>query len=199
MKNNKEKLEFIKRKLSFCTKCPALENPPILFESPEDGVKVFFVGRNPGYYEQQERRVMIGEAGAIFTRELKRIQCDREKVWVGNLASCYSLKDRCPTHEEFLNCFGYLKACIKVLKPVLVVTFGEAVARFLIPNIRWKYDRAKPKAMVVEGVKLVIFPIMHPAASVHKGKNSTKVAQDFNDVRQLLMKIDSKYWKIERW
>lgn len=196
MSGGLNKLDLVKQKLSICTICPNLEPPPILFESPPDNVKVFYVARNPGFYETVERRPLIGAAGMVFNGELVRIGCDRSKVWVGNLANCYSEKDRSPTFEEFSKCFKFLKASVQILKPTLLVVMGEAASKFLIPNIRWKFDRGKPVVSVIQGVKLVIVPIMHPASAVHKGSNSMKVIQDMNNVRLLLQKIPEKYWSL---
>lgn len=195
MSDTLSRLDLVKEKMSICTICPNLEFPPVLFESPPTA-KVFFVARNPGFYEQKERKPMIGAAGLVFDTELTRIGCDRSKVFVGNLCNCYSEKDRTPTFEEFSKCYKFLKACVQILKPTLLVVMGAAVSKFLVPNVRWELDRAKPVVAIIAGVKLVILPVMHPASSVHKGANSMKVCQDFNNVRLLLQKVPEKHWKM---
>lgn len=189
-------LDKVKEKLLLCVKCRDLIPPPISFETSPDA-KVFFLARNPGYYENLELRPLIGTAGMVFDAQLFRIQCARKKVWVGNLGNCYSENDRNPTQEEFTNCYPFLKACVSILKPKLLVVMGEVASRFLLPSVRWKFDRGKPHVTTIAGVRLVIVPIMHPAAAVHKGSNSVKVCQDFNNVRLLLQRLDEKYWKIK--
>lgn len=196
MSNRQVAIDKVKEKLLTCVKCADLIPPPVSFETGPDS-KVFFLARNPGFYENQELRPLIGAAGLVFNQELLRIQCDRKKVWVGNVANCYSESDRCPTPEEFLNCFPFLKACVSILKPKLMVVMGEEATKFLVPTIRWKFDRGKLRVLTIAGMRLILVPIMHPAAAVHKGSNSMKVTQDMNNVRLLLQKLPEKYWKID--
>lgn len=196
MMGKQEALDKVKEKLLLCIKCPDLEPPPISFEANPDA-KVFFLARNPGFYEHQELRPLIGAAGMVFDAQLLRIQCDRKKVWVGNLSNCYSENDRCPTHTEFTRCRPFLHACVKILRPKLLVVMGEEVTRFLHPSINWKYDRGNYLIKTIADVRLVMLPVMHPAAAVHKGSNSMKVSQDFNGLRLLLQRLPKEYWKIE--
>lgn len=101
---------------------------------------VVYVGRNPGYHEDQEGRCFVGRSGQLLERAFiggTRIQ-ERATVWLTNMARCYTVNDVPPKAKHYKACRGYLEHDIAALaadlvpeaKLVLVLLGGDAVSHF---------------------------------------------------------------------
>lgn len=101
---------------------------------------VVYVGRNPGFHEDQEGRCFVGRSGQLLERAFvggTRIQ-ERATIWFTNMARCYTVNDVPPRARHYKACSDYLNQDLSELtrdswpdsKFVVVLLGGDAVAHF---------------------------------------------------------------------
>jgi uracil-DNA glycosylase family 4 len=109
-------------------------------EPHRDRDVVVYVGRNPGFHEDQEGRCFVGRSGQLLERafvggtSIHR----RATVWFTNMARCYTVNDVPPKAKHYKACRGYLEHDLAALagasspdaKFVVVLLGGDAVSHF---------------------------------------------------------------------
>lgn len=117
-----------------CSRCPLRqctgEYGPTLPEGFSTA-EIMFVGRNPGREELTAGKPFVGPSGGLVDEMLSACGLDRAGVYITNVCKCYSEDNRIPEIGEIGRCREFLQAEVNLLKPKLIVTFGnEAMAQF---------------------------------------------------------------------
>lgn len=87
--------------------------------------EIMLVGRNPGQSELVHGRPFIGRAGERLNKFLEEIGVTRRQCWITNVCKCYSTRNRPPTYGEIRACSDFLKAEIELIKPKMIISFGN--------------------------------------------------------------------------
>jgi uracil-DNA glycosylase family 4 len=124
----------VDRSILVCDKCELRshcgEFGPTLSEGYTDA-EIMLVGRNPGQDELKGGKPFIGRAGKRLDKMLEEVGLTRRDCWITNVNKCYSSNNRPTTYGEILACAPYLRAEVDLIKPKLIVTFGnEAMSLF---------------------------------------------------------------------
>lgn len=125
---NLSSLALVDSCLKACSRCPLRQccsgYGPTLPEGYEDA-QIMILGRNPGQKELVECRPFVGPAGERLDRFLEEVGLTRRDCWLTNTCKCFSTKNRPPTYGELQACSEYLRAEIDLVKPKLIVSFGN--------------------------------------------------------------------------
>ncbi len=182
-----ESLEEVARRVRACTDCPLSQGRTnaVPGEGPEDS-EIMFIGEGPGFQEDRQGRPFVGPAGKFLEELLRSIGYSREQVYIANMVKCRPANNRDPLPSEIEACSKYLDRQIQLINPKLVVTLGRFSMSKYLPNESISRVHGRPRK--VNG--LTIFPIMHPAAALHRQENRKTIEDDFNAIPQLLKQTE---------
>jgi len=183
---NAASLDEIAHLVKDCTDCPlsAGRTNAVPGEGPADA-KLLFIGEGPGQQEDRQGRPFVGAAGKFLEELLTSIGLTREQVFIANMIKCRPPQNRDPSPDEMSSCSKYLDRQIELLNPELIVTLGRfSLGRFFPGE---SITRARGKVREKEG--RFIYPIMHPAAALHRQENRSAIMQDFQNIPQVLEKL----------
>ena len=181
--NSLEEVALLVRK---CTECPLHggRTNAVPGEGPARA-DLMFIGEGPGYHEDRQGRPFVGPAGQFLEELLASIGMTREDVFIANMIKCRPPQNRDPSPAEMSSCGKYLDRQIDLLDPKLIVTLGRfSLSRFFPGE---SISRARGKAREKDGRWL--YPIMHPAAALHRHELRAVIAEDFSQIPGILSSI----------
>ena len=176
----------IAEEIRACRRCPLHETRRCAV--PGEGAssaRVMLIAEGPGMHEDRWGRPFVGPAGYYLKDLLAMAGLTREEVFITNMIKCRAPENRDPTREEMDACSGYLDRQIATINPDLIITLGRfSTGKFLpgetITNARGKLRRRNGRN---------IFPIMHPAAGLHRNSNRTPIETDFRQIPAILQEL----------
>jgi DNA polymerase len=174
--NAQETLNEIAVQVTGCEKCALhfSRKNSVPGEGPADA-EIMFIGEGPGFYENEQGRPFVGQAGKFLDELLEIAGLKREKVFICNVVKCRPPSNRDPLPEELSACANYLDRQIEAIDPCVIVTLGRfSMAKFL-PNAR--ISEIHGHAALIRG-KLII-PMFHPAAALHQPSLKPIMLEDF--------------------
>ena len=130
-------LKEVAKEVAVCEKCALhfSRKNAVPGEGPARA-EIMFIGEGPGFYENEQGRPFVGNAGKFLDELLQKGGLHREEVFITNVVKCRPPGNRDPLPEELLACGSYLERQIEAIDPCLVVTLGRfSMARFL-PNAK---------------------------------------------------------------
>jgi len=169
-------LKEVAKEVAVCEKCALhfSRKNAVPGEGPARA-EIMFIGEGPGFYENEQGRPFVGNAGKFLDELLQKGGLHREEVFITNVVKCRPPGNRDPLPEELLACGSYLERQIEAIDPCLVVTLGRfSMARFL-PNA--KISEVHGQASWVKG--RLIVAMYHPAAALHQPSLKSTVEEDF--------------------
>jgi uracil-DNA glycosylase len=179
-----EILRQVAEETALCTKC-ALQHSrkkAVPGEGPANA-EIMFIGEGPGFYENEQGRPFVGQAGKFLDELLTGIGMKREQVFIGNVVKCRPPGNRDPLPEELSACGDYLERQIQAINPRVIVTLGRfSMARFL-PNA--KISDVHGQSYQLKGRTIV--PMYHPAAALHQPSLRPMVEKDFKRLPDLIV------------
>jgi uracil-DNA glycosylase family 4 len=180
--------------ISQCCACPLRQD--CVPEGPtypegDSSKRIMIIGRNPGRQEKANCRPFYPEApaGERLGKFLQDAGIWREECWVTNVCKCYSQDDRPPTYPEILACLPHLKAEIELIKPKLILAFGNEAMMAVTP---YKSRVTKHCGELLENptglvgkIEAFVAISVHPSAALRSTQNghdmdyASKVVRDF--------------------
>lgn len=145
-------------------------------------VELMFIGEGPGFYENEQGRPFVGQAGKFLDELLASAGVTRAEVFITNVVKCRPPGNRDPLPDELSACRGYLERQIEALNPTVIVTLGRYSMAHFLPNA--KISSAHGKATWVNG-RLVV-AMYHPAAALHQPSLKETVLVDFSHLPEFI-------------
>ena len=179
-------LDEIASLVKSCTDCPlhSGRTNAVPGEGPADA-ELMFIGEGPGYQEDRQGRPFVGASGQFLETLLASIGMTRDKVFIANMIKCRPPDNRDPSPAEMGACNKYLDRQIELLNPKLIVTLGRfALGRFFPGE---SISRARGRVREKDGRH--IYPIMHPAAALHRQELRATIVQDFNQIPTVIAQL----------
>ena len=178
-----DSLEEIDQRVRTCNDCPlgSSRTNAVPGEGPA-GAKVMFIGEGPGFHEDRQGRPFVGPAGGFLQGLLESIGLSRQDVFIANMVKCRPPNNRDPLPAEITACSKYLDRQIELINPDLLVTLGRfSLAKFFPKET---ITRARGRVRNVDGRN--VYPIMHPAAALHRQELRSVIEKDFKAIPGLL-------------
>lgn len=144
--------------------------------------KIMFVGEAPGAREDEQGLPFVGAAGTVLSDMLKLIGLNRQQVYIANIVKCRPPNNRDPSTDEINQCWKYLEEQINLIDPKLIVTLGRHSFGNFFPGELISNARGKPR----KWNDRIIFPVYHPAATLHNPKLKPVVQEDFRTMKSLI-------------
>ena len=180
-------LEEVAAQVRQCTECPLSQGRTNAV--PGEGspqAEIMFIGEGPGFQEDRQGRPFVGPAGQFLEEMLASIGLTREQVFIANMIKCRPPQNRDPQPAEMSACRKYLDRQIELINPRLIVTLGRfSLGRFFPGE---SISRARGRARQKDG--RWIYPVMHPAAALHRQELKSAIVNDFRGIPGVLAGLD---------
>ena len=181
---NMDSLEDVARQVRSCTDCPlsGSRTNAVPGEGPADA-EIMFIGEGPGFHEDRLGRPFVGPAGQFLEALLADAGLRRDRVFIANMVKCRPPNNRDPLPAETAACSKYLDRQIELIDPKVVVTLGRFSMSKFFP--RESISKARGRARPVGG--RLVYPMMHPAAALHRNELKATIMEDFRAIPGLLV------------
>ncbi|MFV1983130.1 MAG: uracil-DNA glycosylase [Thiohalomonadales bacterium] len=154
-----------------------------VFGSGNKNAKLFIIGSIPNIEEDNKSQIFIGTEGILLDNMLKVLDLSRSDVFTTNILKCKSQKHRQFTNAEMDNCFSYLKRQIDLVKPKVLIIFGEQVAQFIL-----KIDKSMTTLITemydYNGISVIV--IKHPEQLLLSGSSKKQAWLSLQKIRTIL-------------
>ncbi len=178
-----EVLADISRQVSACEKCKLhfSRKRSVPGEGPATA-EILFIGEGPGFFENEQGRPFVGQAGKFLDELLAKAGYERSTVFITNVVKCRPPENRDPEPDELAACSVYLDKQIEMINPRVIVTLGRISMGKFLPSARISSVHGHP--FKVNG-RLVV-PMFHPAAALHQPSLKETVIADFAALPKLI-------------
>ncbi len=157
----------------------------LVFGEGNPKARIVFVGEAPGYYEDQQGKPFVGAAGKLLTELLASVGLKREEIFIANVLKCRPPENRDPKPEEIETCMPHLWKQLDLIRPKVVCTLGNFATQTLLGR---KVGISKVRGQHFQVRNFFVFPMYHPAASLHQGGLTEALREDFRNLRDFLNK-----------
>lgn len=178
-----QEMAALNEEVRTCTRCALsrTRTEAVPGEGPL-AAELLFVGEAPGYHEDQQGRPFVGPSGRFLEELLASIGLQRDQVFITSRVKCRPPNNRDPEPDELAACAPYLERQLALLNPRMIVTLGRyALARWS-PGASIMRMHGQP---LREGTRL-IFPMLHPAAALHRPEHRAVIREDMLKIPALL-------------
>lgn len=191
-----EELEVVAAEVRSCPRCRLSQTRKraVPGEGPPDA-KLMFIGEGPGYWENEEGRPFVGQAGKLLEELLARIGLRRQDVFITNVVKCRPPNNRDPLPDELAACHEYLVRQIAAIQPRVIVTLGRfSMAKFFGPG-RGMRDL---HGTTVKYGRTTCLAVYHPAAALRTAALKQVLIDDFAKIPGLLAKAEADFETADR-
>jgi DNA polymerase len=173
----------IRSEIAQCKKCPLANSRKntVPGEGPADA-EIMFIGEGPGFYENEQGKPFVGQAGKFLDELLESAGLKRERVFITNVIKCRPPGNRDPEPLELEACATYLDRQITILHPKVIVTLGRHSMGKYLPNA--KISQIHGQSAWVRGQLIVA--MYHPAAGLHQPNLKSTIMADFRRLPEII-------------
>jgi len=139
--------------------------------------KILIIAEAPGLAEDEQNTQLIGDAGKLLRKLLRKCKIDLDKdCWKTNAVICRPPKNRTPVDKEIVACRPYLFKTIEETKPNVIIPLGATAVKSLI-DIVWgdpadSLSRWLGQKIPCQTLNAWICPTYHPSYLL-RTKNTT--------------------------
>ena len=161
-----------------CTKAVPGEGNP--------DAQIMFIGEAPGFNEDLQGRPFVGQAGKLLEKTLLSIGLQRSDVYITNIVKFRPPDNRDPFPNEIEACKDWLDRQIAIIQPKIIATLGRySMAKFL-PDVSISRVHGQSRFINFNNLKIILFPMYHPAAALRAGSVMAEFISDFNKLKSLI-------------
>ncbi len=182
---SKQQLTEIAQEIQSCSKCGlAYTRKNVVPGEGPANAELLFIGEGPGFYENEQGRPFVGQAGKFLEELLHKVGLKREDVFITNVVKCRPPGNRDPQEEELTACRDYLERQIKAIQPRIIITLGRhSMARYFTDA---KISLIHGKMVIIKGQMIVA--MYHPAAGLHQPNLKPAIEKDFLKLPEYIQK-----------
>lgn len=140
---------------------------------------IVFIGEAPGKREDLLGLPFVGAAGKFLNEMLSAAGLERKDVYITNIVKYRPPNNRDPLPEEKAAFWPYLLRQLQVINPKIIITLGRHSMEYFLPDMKIGEIHGQPHSVVVEGQRMVIMPLYHPAAALYNGSLRRTLIDDF--------------------
>lgn len=180
--------EKLKEEMESDENLPFYGKANLVFGEGDPDAEVLFIGEAPGFYENEQRRPFVGQAGKLLNKLISGIGWKRESVYITNIVKRRPPENRDPLPDEIEAHKPYLARQIEILNPKIIATLGRFSMNYFLPEAKISHDHGKKFICQSADGKYVIFPLYHPAAALRSTNVFKELEEDFKKLPDLLKK-----------
>lgn len=161
---------------------------------------ILIIGEAPGEQEDLCGKSFVGKAGKLLDKELLKIGLKENNIYIANILKYRPPKNRNPSTEEMVQHTPYLIKQIEIMKPSIIITLGNFSTKFLKSEFIIEKMNKIESISEIHGIpesnkeyNYIIFPMYHPAATMYNPKIKKDFENDFEKLKQFLIKMGYNY------
>ena len=188
-KSNQELLDEVVNDIKKSLKCELKDAATnLVFGKGNPNAQILFIGEAPGEKEDLIGIPFVGSAGKILDKQLNKIGLSIDDVYIANILKYRPPLNRDPTIDEMKLHTPYLVKQIEIIKPKIICTLGNFSTNNILANTNIDEMKKIPgvselhgqiKEVDFKGLKIKIFPIYHPTATVYRNAVKQAFEEDF--------------------
>jgi DNA polymerase len=184
----REQLVELYREVSTCRRCPLHETrTKAVFGAGNADADLMFVGEAPGAEEDRQGLPFVGRAGQLLNQLLGEIGLARDDVFIANVLKSRPPGNRDPQPAEIAACEPYLFEQVRLIEPKVVCTLGNFATKLLTGSpLGITRVRGTPQLHELGGRKVLLLPLIHPAAALRTPAMKEALRADFATIPALL-------------
>ena len=183
-------LEKLRQEALSCTKCSlCTSRNKVVFGEGNPTAELMFIGEAPGKTENLQGKPFVGRSGNLLTNMIESIGLKREDVYIANILKCWPPGNRKPEKLEIEKCNHFLLKQIELIKPRVICTLGAFASQTLLldEGVTTTISNIRGKPWPLTGRNIIVIPTFHPAYILRNSSEITKVKQDFNLIKLILL------------
>ena len=181
--NPQNTLDEIRSEIAQCHRCGLANGRKrtVPGEGPSNA-DIMFIGEGPGFYENEQGKPFVGQAGKFLDELLAASGYERETVFITNVVKCRPPGNRDPQPDELSACGDFLDRQIALIQPKVIVTLGRhSMGKYFTDA---KISRIHGQAAWVNGQLVVA--MYHPAAGLHQPNLKPTIMADFRKLPEII-------------
>jgi uracil-DNA glycosylase family 4 len=140
---------------------------------------IVFIGEAPGKKEDLEGKPFIGAAGKFLNTMLEAAAMQRSDVYITNIVKYRPPNNRDPSPAEKAAFLPYLLRQLEIINPKVVITLGRHSMEYFLPGVKIGEVHGQPQRIVLDGRRVLLVPLFHPAAALYNGSLRQTLMDDF--------------------
>lgn len=164
---------------------------PVIGEGSHDA-RIMFVGEAPGENEAKTGRPFCGRAGKVLESLLESAGIKREEVYITNIVKDRPPGNRDPLPDEIALYAPFLDRQIAILKPKVIATLGRFSMQYVMNRYGLEWELAPISVLhgkvfetEIEGEKVKVTPLYHPAAAIYNQELMKTLESDFQVLKNI--------------
>ena len=175
-------LQALKKQAQNCHLCSLSKGRNhVVFGEGNPQADIMFVGDVPLEIEDNAGAIFLGRGGEMLTAMIEKVlNLSREQVYITNLLKCHPLLTKEVHESEFHTCKAYLFKEIELVKPKVIVTFGDRAYQYLTNDLT---ELKNIRGTVIKKDGYSIIPTYHPNFLL---KNPSFKKEVFFDLKRVI-------------
>ncbi len=175
-------LQGLKKQAQNCHLCSLSKGRNhVVFGEGNSQADIMFIGDVPLEIEDNAGAIFLGRGGEMLTAMIEKVlNLSREQVYITNLLKCHPLLTKEVHESEFHTCKAYLFKEIELVKPKVIVTFGDRAYQYLTNDLT---ELKNIRGTVIKKDGYSIIPTYHPNFLL---KNPSFKKEVFFDLKRVI-------------
>ena len=187
MDQKKAKLAELKSKMQNNKDLPLRHGATnLVFGEGNPDSEIYFIGEAPGYFEDQQGRPFVGQAGKLLDKLIESIGLERKDVYISNIVRFRPPGNRDPEPEEIAAFQPYVDKEIEIIDPKIIVTLGRFSMNKFWPDVKISKVHGQVRKINWNGKEVLLIPMFHPAAALRADAVMQQLKQDFQIIKKTL-------------
>jgi uracil-DNA glycosylase family 4 len=149
----------------------------LVFGKGNPNADILFVGEAAGRNEDEQGLPFVGAAGKNLDKLLENVGLSLNDVYIANILKYRPPENRDPLPEEIKSHTPWLLKQINEIKPKVICSLGNYSTKFFLAEgdvdkmkeqLGITQVHGKVKFVTIDGVKIKLIPLFHPAAIIYK-------------------------------
>ena len=166
-----------------CELCQTRKNS--LFGSGNKQAELFIIGSIPNNEEDECGEVFSGLEGKLLENMLSTLKLSRQDVFTTTLVKCKSKNHREFSETEMQKCLPYIERQIELLKPKVLILFGEQTAQFILKTQN-KMSALNSSIHNYSDTGILVIVIEHPEQMLTSGADKKQAWQALMKIKTVL-------------
>ena len=177
-----------------CGRCPLAETRThAVFGEGNERSRIMFIGEGPGFYENEQGRPFVGQAGKFLDELLESAGLHRDKVYITNVVKDRPPGNRNPRVAEIALYRPYLLRQIEIIQPKVIATMGSFSLAFVLSALGLPEAGQRISALHGQVLRatapygeVAVVPLYHPASAFYRRELREVMEEDLRALRQVL-------------
>ena len=177
--------EALKKQAMECHLCELSKSrQKVVFGEGNTNADLMIIGDAPSNSDDSTGKIFTGRTGDTLTKMLENVLgLKRSDVYITNILKCRALDSSTPSSVNAHTCQPYILKEIELVKPKLIITFGELACRFLTGD---NTPLADIRGAVYTKDFYSVIPTYHPSYLLRNPSAKKDVFDDLLKVKDLL-------------